>query len=680
MVKLPKILLAMCAAVSLHMLHAAPAGAQSNGGSILNNYEGADIRDFIRTVSVLTGYKFVIDPRLANNKVTIIAPPEATLSSDEIWELFLATMQVNNYAVLPISDGEYKIVPNDTATRQANVGAASAAGGEYVTRIVRLNLVDARTAATNLRGLIGERGIVTPVLESNSIIIVDTASNVSRLLGVIDSIDQDTSVVRTIQLQNAIAGEVAAVLRDLGARSAGESAVGSSGISVVAVDASNTIILRGNPREIGKLLPVIQDLDLAGTSKVDLSVIRLSHADGEEIVPLLTEMIEKSYGEDSANRKPSIVFHAQTNSLVVNADTDTQRIIASVVRQLDIRRPQVLIEAIVVNISDNVARDLGLQYVIAGEKIPFTSQNFSNTQPNVLAGVGAAFFADERIGDEEVTVIDPSGTRTTTTNEGQLIPGTERLLEAAIGSFLGLDGFSIGTGGKSADGTIFGAILTAIEADTDSNILSTPFTVTLDNQPARLQVGQEIPITTGEQTGTDFSNTFRTVERQEVGIILEVTPQISDGDTIRLEITQEVSSINGALTSVNQEFVTNKASVSTTANADNGSILVLGGLIDDNRQITENKVPFLGDIPIAGNLFKSSARSTTKSTLMIFIKPTILRDEATARRVTARKYDYVREQQLLKSRNEKPSIDRLVEEYLSVDPDILPAPVYEEQY
>ena len=226
--------------------------------------------------------------------------------------------------------------------------------------------------------------------------------------------------------------------------------------------------------------------------------------------------------------------------------------------------------------------------------------------------------------------------------------------------------------------SIRSAILTAIQADTDSNILSTPFTVTLDNQPARLQVGQEIPITTGEQVGTDFTNTFRTVERQEVGVILEVTPQISEDDTVVLEITQEVSSINGALTTVNQEFVTNKASVSTKALADDGGIIVLGGLIDDNRQLTENKVPFLGDIPIAGNLFKSSSRATTKTTLIIFIKPTIMRDKATAEQVTQRKYNLAREQQMLKNQGEEPAIDILIQEYLGKDPAVLPAPIYPE--
>ncbi len=659
-------------ALSAALFFALPANgafAQQQDSSILNNYEGADIRDFIRTVSVLTGYKFVIDPRLASNKVTIIAPPDSELSNEEIWELFLATMQVNNYAVLPITQGEYKIIPVEISMRQASVSAKDAAGGEVVTRIVRLNVIDATSAATSLRGVHGERGLVVPVSASNSLIMVDTAANISRLLGVIDRIDTDNTVVRTIRLQYAAAGEIVKVLEGLS---------GEDGARVVAVGGSNTLLIRGNPKEVAKLQPVVAQLDQPSSLQVDLSVIRLNHADGADLVTLLTEMLDKSMGSESTGRKPSIVFHAPTNSLIVNAAPDTQRMIASIIRQLDIRRPQVMIEAIVVNISDSVARDLGLQYVVAGEKVPFTSQNFSNTQPNVLAGVGAAYFANERFGQQQTTVAGANGSVTTSSSDGTLIPGTEQLISAAVGSFLGLDGFSFGSAGKSADGTLFAAILTAIEADTDSNILSTPFTVTLDNKPARLQVGQEIPITVGEQVGTDFTNTFRQVERQEVGVILEVTPQISEGDSVRLEIVQEVSSINGALTSVNQEFVTNKAIVSTTALADDGEILVLGGLIDDNRQITENKVPLLGDIPIAGNLFKSSSRADRKSTLMVFIKPTILRDKATAEAVTARKYDYARQQQLLKNRNEKPSIDLLVEQYLGADPASLPTPTYDE--
>ncbi|GGD00075.1 type II secretion system secretin GspD [Aquisalinus flavus] len=647
--------------------NALQAGAQQ-GASI--NYDGADIRDFIESVSLRTGRSFVIDPRL-QGQVTIFSPPDAALTSDEIWELFLATMQVNGYVVLPITDNEYKIVPGDQTTRAGGTGPADS-GGEIVTRILRLDNVDARTAATTLRGLHSERGLVTPVPESNSVVIVDTATNVERLVEVARDFDRDTSIVRSIRLQSAIATEVATTLRDLLAGAATETRRGNA-TSVVAVPASNTVILRGTPADISRLVPLVEELDRNGASQVDLTVVYLNHANAEEIVPLLTEMIATSYGSETATRKPSIAAHKETNALIISADPDTRRLIQQVIAQLDIRRPQVMIEAIIVEISDTLARDLGLQYVVGGEDMPFSSTRFNQNSPNLLAGVGAAYLYNNR---ETQTVTDADNNTTTTTTE--LIPGTEELIDAAIGSLLGVSGFSLGGGGVTDDGTLFAAILTAVQNDTQSNILSTPFAVTLDNQTARLSVGQEIPVTTGEAVGNDLENAFRQVERQEIGVILEVTPQINEGNTVRMQIIQEVSSVNGALTQANRDFVTNKSVVETTAVAEDGEVLILGGLIDDNSQLSESKVPLLGDIPIAGNLFKGTSRTNRKSTLMVFIKPTILRDRRTSEAVTARKYNYARQQQLLKTDGEVPPIDILIEDFLGAAPAGVTSPVIEE--
>jgi len=645
-----------------------PVAAQQAVASI--NYDGADIRDFIESVSLRTGRSFVIDPRL-QGQVTIFSPPDATLTSDEIWELFLATMQVNGYVVLPITEGEYKIVPGEQTTRAGGIGTAEA-GGAIVTRILRLDNVDARTAATTLRGLHSERGLVTPVPESNSVVIVDTATNVERLVEVARDFDRDTSIVRSIRLQSAIATEVATTLRDLLAGAATETRRGNA-TSVVAVPASNTVIIRGTPADVSRLVPLVEELDRNGASQVDLSVVYLNHANAEEIVPLLTTMIETSYGSEAATRKPSIVAHKETNALIISADPDTRRIIQQVVAQLDIRRPQVMIEAIIVEISDTLARDLGLQYVVGGEDMPFSSTRFNQNSPNLLAGVGAAYLYNNR---ETQTVTDADNNTTTTTTE--LIPGTEELIDAAIGSLLGVNGFSLGGGGVSDDGTLFAAILTAVQNDTQSNILSTPFAVTLDNQTARLSVGQEIPVTTGEAVGDDLQNAFRQVERQEIGVILEVTPQINEGNTVRMQIVQEVSSVNGALTQANRDFVTNKSVVETTAVAEDGEVLILGGLIDDNSQLSESKVPLLGDIPVAGNLFKGTSRTNRKSTLMVFIKPTILRDRRTSEAVTARKYNYARQQQLLKMDGEVPPIDIVIEDFLGAAPAGVTSPVIEE--
>ena len=579
--------------------------------------------------------------------------------------MFLSTMQVNGYVVLPITEGEYKIVPGSETSRAGTVGEV-AAGGEIVTRIVRLSNVEARAGANMLKGLQSERGLVTAVPESNSVIIVDNASNVDRLIDVLRDVDRDTTVMRSVALQNAVANEVAATLRDL-MTSAGETQRGNA-TSIVAVPASNTVIVRGTPQDVQRLLPVIEQLDQEGTSQVDLSVVYLNHANAEEILTLMREMIDTTYGAESASRKPSITAHAETNALIINADPQTQRTLKQVIAQLDIRRPQVMIEAIIVNISDTLARDLGLQYVAGGEDMPFSATRFGNTQPNLLAGVGAAYLYGER---EVRTTGNPETGITTETAE--FVPGTEELIDAAIGSLLGLNGFTIG-GASTGGDNFFAAVLTAVQNDTQSNVLSTPFTVTLDNQTARLSVGQEIPVTTGEAVGDDLQNAFRNVERQEIGVILEVTPQINEGNTVRMQIVQEVSSVNGALTQANRDFVTNKSVVETVAQAEDGEVLILGGLIDDNTQLSESKVPLLGDIPVAGNLFKGSSRTNRKSTLMVFIKPTILRDRATSEAVTARKYNYARQQQLMRMEGEVPPIDLVIEDFLGTAPEGVTSP------
>lgn len=641
----------LCAAFTLWQ----PTLAQTNGSASLN-YDNADLRVFVDNVATRTGRSFIIDPRLAG-KVTIISPPGSSLNADEVWEVFLATMQVHGYTVIPVTESDYKIIPSELATKQPGTSLSTASPSDIVTRIVRLNFIDARSARTYLEGIAGDRSQIVAVAETNNLILVDTKANVERLLKAIGTVDQDMTVMEAVRLENASAAEVAAVLRDMVSQGVGEGARVNA-VSVVAVEASNTVLLRGNEKSIQRLLPVVRSLDQAGTSEVDLSVIYLNHADAEEIVPLLTEMIDKSYSGEGVTRRPSIVHHKETNALIINADTETQRTIASVVRQLDIRRPQVLLEAIIVEVSDNAARDIGLQYALGGENAGFATQSFSNTQPDLLAGVGAAFFQNGTQGSTTVTTTAPDGTVTTTTTDGEPLPGADQLIEAAVGSLLGLNGFSIG-GGTVQDGNLFAAILTAIESDTDSNVLSTPFAVTLDNQTALLSVGQEIPVTVGETVGTELSNTFRQVERKEVGIILEVTPQISEGNTIRMNIRQEVSSINGALSNLNSEFVTNKASVSTAAIAEDGEILVLGGLIDDNVQNTTNKVPVLGDLPVAGALFRGTSRSQRKSTLMVFIRPTIMRDRATAEAATARKYDYMRQQKLKRANGKEPDLNQL---------------------
>jgi general secretion pathway protein D len=295
-----------------------------------------------------------------------------------------------------------------------------------------------------------------------------------------------------------------------------------------------------------------------------------------------------------------------------------------VVEALDQRRAQVLVEAIIVEMSDDTARELGVQFLLSGtgeSSVPFLSTNFSRSAPNLLQLGGA--------------LADPAA-----------FGGTNPLTTGAITSLLGLEGASFGGGGQFGD-TLFGAVLTAVEQDTNSRVLSKPFNMTLDNGSSELLVGQQIPITTGEALGADNSNPFRTVTRQDVGIKLNVTPRISADDTVRLDIFQEVSSISESQVVGSTDFITNLRQITTSVLADDGEIIVIGGLIQQDDQIVNSRVPILGDLPVLGNLFKSEGVDQTRTNLMVFIKPTIVRDRNEARSVTARNYRYIRAEELL---------------------------------
>ncbi|WP_370337735.1 type II secretion system secretin GspD [Parvularcula marina] len=663
----------LAAALLLGVSSPALAAIQQGGGSQLN-YEGADLAAFARDVAFRTNRAFVIDPRLSG-RVNIISPPGLTLSEDEVWEVFLATLQVNGYAAVPIGEREYRIVPSGQAIRDGSNANQPAGGGSTVTRVVRLRNVAAATAAANLRGIAGETGLVTPITESNSLIIVDNASNMARLLSVVDSIDVDDSIVRTVQIKNAAANQVAATLQSMLSRN--NAAGQPAGVSVVAVDANNTVLLRGDAASVNRLLPVIEQLDTATLSDVTLDTIYLNHADAEEIVPIIQQLLNErptAQGGEGAAPRPatamgsSVAFHKGTNALIVNGSPETQRMVRSIVNRLDIRRPQVLIEAVVVSVSDNTARELGVQYVSGGGDIPLSAASFGATSPNVISAAGAALFlADNQAGETQTTtqVIDGVVVTTEETVYDQNDPSIAiagQLVEAAVSELLSFDGFLIGAGGDDGKGGVYGVLLSAIQSDSQSNILQVPSTVLLDNEEGLLSVGQEIPIITGEAIGSDFQGGFRQIERKDVGTILKVTPQINAGNSVRLEISLEISSL--AFSTIGAGPVTNESLIETVALAEDGQTLVIGGLVDSNRRDAESKVPLLGDIPIMGNLFKGQNRQEEKSTLMVFIRPTILRDGLDSDSVTARKYDYVRQQQLRKSKDGRARIDDVMETYL----------------
>lgn len=641
------------------------AWAQEKCGDALN-YEDADLRAVIDEIAIRTGRTFLLDPAV-QGRVNVKSPPNSGLCADEAWDLFQAILRANNFVATPISDRKYRIVPLQEGARTASpVGEGK--GSDLTTQIVRLKYVDAREAAANLAQIIGTNGVVSPVRTGNSVIIVDTAGNAERIREVLNQLDRDMTVYRTVPLKYAAAREVARLVREIGQQMTEETG-GRGTFSVVAAEASNSLLIRAEPGLMRRLELVIGELDQYGESASEIAVVALKHASAEELAPLLgdvannlTQRGQGGEGQPASSSRVTVSFHKPTNSIIINGDANIQRTLQNVISQLDVRRAQVLVEAIIVEVSDTTARQLGVQYFLTGsaEKgIPFSATNFSSAQPNMFAAAGTALIRGGGYptglsgGSNNDDDDDDSATEDSVAND---------LAEAALTSLLGASGIAIGGGADLGNGNIFGAILTAIKRDSDSNILSTPSVVTLNNETARLQVGQEIPITTGEAIGSDLTNAFRTITREQVGVILEVTPQINDGDTVTLTLTQEISSIAGPINSDSTDLITNKREIVTTALVDNGDILVIGGLIDDMRNNVQEKVPLLGDIPGIGNLFRSTTRERQRQNLMVFIRPTILRDREAARAATTRKFDYMRARELLRDGAPVSEMERLINE------------------
>lgn len=637
------------------------ASAQENCGTELN-YEDADIRAVIDEIAIRTGRTFILDPAV-QGRVTIKSPPNGGLCADEAWALFQAALRANDFVASTLGNGKYRIIPLQEAARSAGISADEATGSDLVTQIVRLRFADAREASANLAQLVGSNGVVSPVRSSNAVILVDTADNIARLQRVLSELDRDTTIYRTVALENASALDVARVVSGLAQEISEDQGAGPVKFSVTPVEASNSLLLRAEPVLMRRIESVIAELDRFGENASELSVVYLNHADAEEMAPLLADVANNvttnvERGATVQNNRVSVSFHKPTNSLIINGDADIQRTLQNVIAKLDIRRAQVLVEAIIVDISDNSARELGIQYFLTGEKIPFSATNFTGA-PNILPAAGAALLEGGRFNDvfeTSSTVVSQDGVVTNSQTEGI----QSQLATQALQSLIGLQGLSVGGGFDFGNGNIFGGILSALKNDRDSNILSTPSIVTVDNQTARLQVGQEIPITTGEAVGNDFQNSFRTVERQEVGVILEVTPQINEGDSVTMELVQEISSIAGPIIASSTDLITNKREITTTALVDDGEILVIGGLIDDQRELAEEKIPFLGDIPVMGNLFKQSSRERRRRNLMVFIRPTIIRDKETARAATDRKFDYIRAREILNSGQPVSEMEQLI--------------------
>ncbi|TNF33094.1 MAG: type II secretion system protein GspD [Gammaproteobacteria bacterium] len=589
------------------------------------NLKDADIRALISTVSKFTGKNFIIDPRV-KAKVTVVSAK--TMSEDEVYEVFLSILQVHGYAAVPVGN-VVKIVPEVDA-KQGPVPFTKGSrdkGDTLITQVLTLDHIPAAQLVPILRPLVPQQGHLAAYNPTNTLIITDYAANISRLQKIIRDIDKpESDELEIIPLQHASATELVRILNALYAKGGAAGAPAPSTLTLAADERTNSILMSGERADRIKTRATIAHLDTPLAENADNThVIYLKYAKADDIVKVLTG-VQKSQATAQGKAAPvaapqatnnitaDIQSDEATNAIIITAGPDVVRRMKSIISQLDIRRAQVLVESIIAEISTNRAKELGSQFAIAGREgatgsVPIGVSNFGGTN-GIIGLLGAA---------DTGNVSDAVG---------------------AIGN-----GLTLGVGSDS--GTRFAFLLKALNSDAATNILSTPSIVTLDNQEAEISVGQNVPFLTGSYSTTNngTTNPFQTVERKDIGITLKVTPQINDGDTIKLDIDQEISQVAASSQST-VDLTTNKRTLKTSVLVEDGEILVLGGLIDDQMRDSTQKVPLLGDIPLLGVLFRSQNTTKDKQNLMIFMRPSILRDKADAMYHTSEKYNYLRAQQI----------------------------------
>ncbi len=617
------------------------------------NMRDADMRELVEAVSRITGKTMILDPRVKTIKVTVLS--QTDMNEEEIYSLFLSILEVHGLAAVE-SDGVIKILQEQNAKTEP-VPVVKGNSQRYstdslITKVIRVQNVNAQELFPILRQLVSQQGgHLAGVRGSNIILIHDRAGNVRKIEQLIEDIDRETNEeIEVIALNHASATEIVRIMENLGKRDAQQQGgiVGAEP-KFVADERTNSILLSADNRSRLRLRALISQLDTPLSDTGNTRVFYLKYAKAPELSDVLGGVgesieAEEAKGASPATRGPgnksfSIEAHEDTNALVITAPPDLMRSFESVIRQLDIRRNQVHVEALIVEISDVKAKELGVQWLFShGEDdVPVGVFNFNNTGPGIV-DLGGAALANRGTDGTSTTVIAPDGTVTTTStpNVGDNGQALAQVLSGVVGSAIGL-------GNISKTGFSWVAFIKALGTNTDSNILSQPSLTVLDNEEAEFNVGQEIPIITGSALGDNNSNPFTTVDRKDVGILMKLTPQINEGDAVRLDIEQEVSSIAGTTAT---DIITNKRKVKTSVLVNDGGMVVLGGLIDDDIQLSGQKVPLLGDIPVLGHLFKSERTQKTKRNLMIFIHPTIIRDDSRMAQISSRKYNYMRGQQI----------------------------------
>ena len=584
--------------------------AESQETYILN-YEDVDIKKVTQDIAQFSKKTIILDPRV-KGRISIYS--NANLNRNQVWDVYLRTIQVNGFSA--ISEGGFvRIVPDNEATRDNNISPISSSG-DYQTSVIPLENRSIEEVMPMIKPITGRQAHLSSIASINSILIVDRVSNVERISKLISDLDKNNSaIISIIKLTNLSSIEAARILEKL--KSQNNPTL--SKFVAIPFTPSNSIIISANEYVTANINQTLKSLDRDVKSDDSIDVVYLKYAKSSDIAAILNS-ISGSFMSDDDGIKTVITHHEKTNSLIISSAEANLATIRNIISQLDIRRAQVLVEAIIVELSETAANSLGVETIFNGtdkDSVPIGVTRFGGSGPDLLSIVGSA--ADE-------TDVNLSST--------------------ASASLLNTQGLIAGFGDLTPGKDNFVGIINAITQDSNSNILATPSLMAMDNELATSIIGQEIPITTGESLGTNNSNPFRTTSRQEVGIKLEVTPQINEGSSVVMQIKIEVSGVAGVPMS-GIDIITNKRAIETTALVDNNQIIVLGGLVDEDTQDSVSKVPVLGSVPILGRLFQSSSKTTVKKNLMVFLRPTIITDSQSATSASSDKYNYIKARQIL---------------------------------
>ena len=590
-----------------------PAMAQADDSWKIN-LKNADIREFVTQVSAITGKSFIIDPRVKGD-VTVIS--NVNMDEESVYQLFLSVLQVHGFAAVSAGSA-IKIVQTVLAKQSSNPDdfVDDLESQELVTRVITVTNAPSEEMVKVLRPLIPQYGHIAALSEPNVLIISDHASNINRLVEIINRVDiADSLEVAIINLKEAWVEDMVKLLEELAPDQIGKSAKGPNRISIVASERTNSLVIKGERYTLARVKALVDQLDVPANRSGTIKVIQLSHSDATKMAEILSNLISsKSKSSEDSMVEVSIQADEAINALVIRADPSNMIDLIGIIESLDVRRMQVLIEAAIVEVTSDFSQQLGSELAVGDASTGTTPLGLtapSGTLAQILQGLAA-----------------PSG----------LIPPPSSFGESPL----------IAGGKVSTTGTSFAFIVKALAANSDVNLLSTPSITTMDNEEAKIVVGQNVPFRTGSTvTGSQgTTNPFTTIQREDVGLTLEVTPHINSDSLVRLLIHQEVSEVDASsLTVIGSEaaadLITNKRTIDTTILVENGEVIILGGLIRDKETQAESRVPLLGSIPGLGALFRSRTKNIEKQNLLVFLRPTVLTSGADVAAASERKFNRI---------------------------------------